>query len=193
MGRWEPGAAGRLREAAMALYAERGYDRTTVAEIADRAGVTARTFFRHFADKREVLFYGSDSLRGLIVGVIADAPATATAMDAVNRALQAVAAMVQENPEPARLRNKIMSANPELREREFVKLAGIAAAMSVALRDRGVPEPAASLLGETGVAIYRIAFARWVGEPGQPDLAAILRECTAELKSALGDRLPSPA
>lgn len=196
MGRWEPNARGRLAQAALTLYAMQGFEQTTAAEIARAAGLTERTFFRHFADKREVLFYGSDSLRGLIVGVIADAPATATAMDVVNRALQAVAAMVQENPEPARLRDKIMSANPELREREFVKLADIAAAMSGALRDRGVPEPAASLLGETGVAIYRIAFARWIGEPGepgQPDLAAILRECTAELQSALGDRLPSPA
>jgi AcrR family transcriptional regulator len=196
MGRWEPNARGRLAQAALTLYAVQGFEQTTAAEIARAAGLTERTFFRHFADKREVLFYGSDSLQDLIVGVIADAPPTATAMDAVSRALQAVAAMVQENPEPARLRNKIMSANPELREREFAKLADIAAAMSVALRDRGVPEPAASLAAVTGIGVFKVAFARWISEPGQPDLPGIIRESMAELAGVLTDRLassPSPS
>src|SRR6266516_6807397 len=87
MARWEPDAAGRLREAAMALYAERGYDRTTVAEISDRAGVTARTFFRHFADKREVLFAGSEQLEQHMVAALTAAPASATPMEAVAAAV----------------------------------------------------------------------------------------------------------
>jgi AcrR family transcriptional regulator len=191
MGRWEPNARGRLAQAAMALYAEQGFEQTTAAEIARLAGLTERSFFRHFADKREVLFYGMDSVRDLLVRAVADVPSSATAIDAVSAALQATAAMVQENPEPARLRNAVMSANPELRERELTKLAELAAAMASALRDRGVPEPTASLAAETGVAAYKVAFARWISEPGQPDLPAILRESMEELRGVLTDRLAS--
>ena len=74
MGRWEPNARGRLEQAAMELYLERGFDQTTVAEIAERAGLTERTFFRHFADKREVLFAGAGALQELLVSAVAGAP-----------------------------------------------------------------------------------------------------------------------
>jgi AcrR family transcriptional regulator len=188
MGRWEPNARGRLAQAALTLYAEQGFEQTTAAEIARRAGLTERTFFRHFVDKREVLFYGTDSLRDLLVRAIADAPSSATAMDAVSAALQVVGVMVQENPEPARLRHAVMSANPELRERELIKLAEIAAAMASALRGRGIPESTASLAAETGIAVYRVAFARWASQPGQPDLPGILRESMAELTDVLTGR-----
>ena len=193
MGRWEPNARGRLAQAALTLYAEQGFEQTTAAEIARAAGLTERTFFRHFADKREVLFYGTGALRDVVVRAIADAPPAATAMDAVSLVLQTVGRLIQETPEIARARAAIVAANPELRERELVKFAEIAAGMARALRDRGVPEPAASLTAEAGIAIYKVSFARWVSEPGQPDLLAILRESTAELSNALGDRLPSPA
>jgi AcrR family transcriptional regulator len=187
MGRWEPDARGRLAQAALTLYAEQGFEKTTAAEIAARAGLTERTFFRHYADKREVLFYGMDSLRDILVRAIADVPISAGPMDAVGTALQAVADMVQENPEYARLRNAVVSANAELRERELIKLAQLAAAMAGALRDRGIPEPAASLAAETGIAVYRVAFARWIGEPGQPDLPSILRESIEELRGVLAN------
>jgi AcrR family transcriptional regulator len=191
MGRWEPNARGRLAQAALTLYAEHGFEQTTAAEIARFAGLTERTFFRHFADKREVLFYGMDSLRDLIVRAIADAPSSAGPMDAVGAALAAVCAMVQESPEPARLRYAVMSANAELRERELIKLAELAAAMAGALRDRGVIESAASLAAETGIAVYRVAFARWISEPGRPDLPGILRESMEELRDVLAGRLLS--
>src|SRR5215471_19817634 len=102
MGRWEPNARGRLAAAALALYAEQGFEQTTVAEIAARAGLTERTFFRHFADKREVLFYGMDMARDLLTRTVADAPASAAPMDAVRAGLEAFGAMIQENPERAR-------------------------------------------------------------------------------------------
>src|SRR6516162_6467851 len=89
MGRWEPDARGRLAKAAMVLYAEQGFERTTVAEIAARAGLTERTFFRHFADKREVLFYGMERLRGLLARAVADAPASAAPMELVGAAFEA--------------------------------------------------------------------------------------------------------
>ena len=174
----------------MALYAEQGFEQTTVAEIAARAGLTERTFFRHFADKREVLFYGMDRLRDLLARAVADAPASATAMDAVGAAFEAAGAMFQENPERVRLRDAIVSANAELRERELIKLAAFASTVAGALRDRGIPEPAASLAAETGVAVFKVAFARWISDPGQPDLPGIFRESMAELRGALADRAP---
>ena len=190
MGRWEPDARGRLAKAAMALYAEQGFEQTTVAEIAARAGLTERTFFRHFADKREVLFYGMEMMRDLLVRAVADAPDSATAIDAVGAAFEAAGAMLQENPERVRLRDAIVSANAELRERELIKLAAFASAVAGALRDRGIPEPAASVAAETGVAVFKVAFARWVSEPGQADLPGIFRELMAELRDALTDRAP---
>ena len=190
MGRWEPDARGRLAKAAMALYAEQGFEQTTVAEIAARAGLTERTFFRHFADKREVLFYGMEMMRDLLVHTVADAPASATAMDAVGAAFQAAGAMLQENPERVRLRDAIVSANAELRERELIKLAAFAAAVAGALRDRGIPEPAASLAAETGVAVFKVAFACWASGPGQQDLPGIFRELMEELRGVLADRAP---
>ena len=191
MGRWEPNARGRLAKAALTLYAEQGFEQTTAAEIARLAGLTERTFFRHFADKREVLFYGTDELRDLLVHAVAEAPPGAGAMDAVSAALQVVGAMIQETPEPARLRYAVVSANPELRERELVKMAEFAAAMAGALRDRGIPEPAASLAAETGIVVYRVTFARWIGEQAQPGLPELLRESVEELRDVLVDRLTS--
>ena len=190
MGRWEPDARGRLAKAALALYAEQGFEKTTVAEIAKQAGLTERTFFRQFADKREVLFYGMEMLRDLLVRAVADAPASATAMDAVSAAFQAAGAMLQESSERVRLRDAVVSANAELRERELIKLAAFASAVAAALRDRGVPEPAASLAAETGVAVFKVAFARWASEPGQPDLPGTFRESMAELRDVLADRAP---
>jgi len=190
MGRWEPNARGRLAKAAMELYAERGFDQTTVAEIAARAGLTERTFFRHFADKREVLFYGMEMLQDLLARAVADAPASATPMDAVGAALEAAGAMLQENPDRVMLRDSIVSGHPDLRERELIKLAAFASALAGALRDRGIPEPAASLAAETGIAVFRVAFARWISEHGQPDLPGILRESMAELRDVLAGRAP---
>src|SRR5271168_1327836 len=103
MGRWEPNARGRLVQAAFALYGERGFEETTVAEIAERAGLTERTFFRHFADKREVLFAGADALQELVVSAVASAPATAAPIDAAVAGVQAAAALLQEGHEYSRL------------------------------------------------------------------------------------------
>jgi AcrR family transcriptional regulator len=196
MGRWEPNARGRLAQAALTLYAEQGFEQTTAAEIARLAGLKERSFFRHFADKREVLFYGTDSVRDLLVRAIAEAPSSAAPMDAVTAALRVVADMVQENPEPARQRYAVVSASAELRERELIKLAELAAAMAGALRERGIPASAASLAAETGIAVYRVAFARWITDAGRQELQEILRESIEELRDVLAGQLassPSPS
>src|SRR5215217_8219895 len=99
MARWEPNAEGRLREAAMELFAERGYEQTTVADIAERAGLTSRTFFRYFADKREVLFSSKEAFEQPLVDALEAAPAGAPPMAAVAAALDAFAERVGGNRE----------------------------------------------------------------------------------------------
>src|ERR1017187_5165642 len=134
MGRWEPNARGRLEQAALELYVERGFEQTTVAEIAKRAGLTERTFFRHFADKREVLFWGAGSLREFLVSTLASAPDSAAPIDAVAAALEAAGALLQERRDYAGQRQAIIAANVDLQERALIKLASLAAAMTDTLR-----------------------------------------------------------
>jgi AcrR family transcriptional regulator len=174
----------------MELYGDQGFDETTVAQIAARAGLTERTFFRHFTDKREVLFYGMEMLRDRLARAVADAPPSATPMEAVSAALEAAGALFQENPDRVRLRDSIVSANADLRERELIKLAALASAVAAALRERGIPDPSASLAAETGVAVFKVAFARWISDPAQPDLPAMIRESMADLRDVLADRAP---
>ena len=183
MARWEPNAAGRLREAALELFEGRGYEQTTVAEIAARAGLTERTFFRHFADKREVLFQGAASLQEFLVNTVASAPESFAPIDAVTAALEAAGARLQERRESARQRQTIIEANAELQERELIKLASLASAIAGSLRRRGVTDPAASLAAEAGIAVFKIAFERWVNETSQPDLPRLIRESLDELKA----------
>ena len=191
MGRWEPNARDRLARAALTLYAAQGFEQTTVAEIAARAGLTERTFFRHFADKREVLFYGMDRARDMLASAVAEAPADAAPMDAVGAALEALGTALGENPERVRLRDAVVSTSAELRERELIKLAAIGLAVAAALRERGIAEPAASLAAETGVAVFKVAFARWISEPDQRDLPQIIRESMQDLRGVLADRAPA--
>jgi len=183
MVRWEPDSRGRLAQAALDLYGERGFERTTVAEIAARAGVTERTFFRHFADKREVLFAGGDMLRDLLITALADAPQAAAPMDAVAVALNAAGAFFQERREYSRQRQAVIAANAELRERELIKLASLASAMADALRQRGVADPAASLTAEAGMAVFRVAFERWTNEADEQDLPQLIALSLEQLKA----------
>jgi AcrR family transcriptional regulator len=183
MGRWEPNARGRLEQAALELYSERGFEQTTVAEIAKRAGLTERTFFRHFADKREVLFWGAGSLQELLVGTVASAPDSAAPIAAVAAAIEAAGALLQERREYARQRQAVIAANVELQERELIKLASLASAIAGTLRQRGVAALAASLTAEAGIAVFRIAFERWVSETSEADLPQLIRESLDELKA----------
>jgi AcrR family transcriptional regulator len=183
MGRWEPDARGRLEQAALALYGERGFEQTTVAEIAARAGLTERTFFRHFADKREVLFAGAGSLQDLLVSTLASTPDSAAPIDAIAAALEAAGTLLQERREYARQRQTVIAANAELQERELIKLASLSAALADTLRRRGVRDPAASLTAEAGIAVFRIAFELWINESNQRDLPQLIRESLDELKA----------
>jgi AcrR family transcriptional regulator len=196
MGRWEPNARGRLEQAAMELYGERGFDQTTVAEIAARAGLTERTFFRHYADKREVLFGGSEMLAELLVSAVAGASDSARPLDTVAAALEEVGALIQDSRgrDFARTRRSIIAANTELQERELIKLASWADTLAGALRERGVDDPAATLAAEIGIAVFRVAFDRWVGDGNDRDLRALIRESLDVLKGLTADgRQPATA
>jgi AcrR family transcriptional regulator len=191
VGRWEPDARGRLAGAALELYAERGYDRTTAADIAERAGVTERTFFRHFADKREVLFDGSNTLENAVVAAIADAPADAAPLDAAGEALALASRMLEERRDYARLRAQVIAANASLQERELLKLSTLGITAADALRARGVPALAASLAAESAVTVFKVGFERWLADLAAASGAAApaapidvhVRAALAELKS----------
>jgi AcrR family transcriptional regulator len=186
VGRWEPGARERLRTAAIELFAERGYEETTVAEIAARAGLTQRTFFRYFADKREVLFDGTNELMTLLVDAVTNAPESMSPLDAIITALDAAAEAVFD-PRRATVhrRQAIVAANPEPRERELLKLATMTAGLADALRTRGVPDPTAALIAETGMALFKTAFDRWTSEPNSLGLSAYIHQTLADLRATL--------
>src|ERR1700730_4550956 len=158
MSRWQPDARARLQEAALALYGERGAEQTTVAEIAERAGLTKRTFFRYFTDKREVLFWGSELLEQQMVAAIEAAPASASALGMIGAALDAAAVRFEEVREFAGPRHRIIASSHELQERELIKAPSLAGAMARALARGGPGRPAAPLSGWTGTTIMHVAF-----------------------------------
>lgn len=182
MGRWEPDARSRLEEAALFCYFTNGFDQTTVAEIAARAGLTERTYFRHFADKREVLFGGAVEFQGHITRAVASAPSGMGPLDAALEGLAAAGALLQPWRSRAVQRNAVVTANVELQERELVKLAGLALAIGGVLRDRGTPDAVARLTGEVAVAAFRTAFDRWVHADADTDLATLVRASRDELE-----------
>ena len=186
MSRWEPDAPGRLQLAAMELYLERGFEQTTVAEIAERAGLTERTFFRHFSDKREVLFIGGEEFRALFVSAVVGAPDDAAPLIAVAAALQAAAASFEPRRPWSQKRQRVIDANPALQERELIKLANVASAVAVALRDRGVVEPTASLAAQAGIAVFHVGFTEWIATDNDRSFAQILDDGLAALAVVAG-------
>ena len=181
MSRWQPNARGRLMQAALELYAERGYDQVTVAEIAERAGLTERTFFRHFTDKREVLFSGE--VDDQVLAALRAAPDSASPIDAVTTALTAAGALLEERRAFARQRHAVIDANPRLQERELTKFASLSSAITDILRRRGLDATAASLTAEAGVTVFKTAYQRWIVEDNRHDFAALVRDSLAELRA----------
>ncbi len=183
MSRWEPDAAGRLIKAAIELFDEQGYDATTVAEIAERAGLTKRTFFRHFPDKREVLFNGSLELERVWLDGIAAAPEDADPLAAVTAGFGPITQLFADRLPFARLRAAIVAANPELRERELIKLHRLAEAIEGALLHRGVSQNAAILAAQAGVTVFHVAFGRWVRQDDPARFRQYLDESLEELRT----------
>ncbi|HEX3490254.1 MAG TPA: helix-turn-helix domain-containing protein [Streptosporangiaceae bacterium] len=185
MARWEPNARARLVVAALDLFTEQGYDSTTVSQIADRAGLTKTTFFRHFPDKREVLFAGQDIHRQILADAIAGVPGQATPLEAVTAGLDALtASFTQAHREFGPRLAAVIAANRELEERATFKRASLAAAMTSGLRQRGVPDPAAGLAAELGARAFYGAFTRWVEPAGQQTFTELARQELDELRTA---------
>ena len=185
MARWEPNARERLERAALALFTERGFDATTVAEIADRAGLTKSTFFRHFADKREVLFGGQDLLVQRFSDAIRSAPPAATTAGCLAAALEAAAvAFTPDRHDLAPQRRAVIAANSELQERELLKRARFGSAMADALRARGADDTTARLAAEVGVLAFSTAYARWAAPGNRQPFTEIAHEALRDLQAS---------
>jgi AcrR family transcriptional regulator len=183
--RWQPNASERLLLAALDLFEERGYDNTTVTEIATGAGLTKSTFFRHFQDKREVLF-GGDAMTGILVAGIAAAPAEATPLEAVANAVDALGreAFTPARREFSARRRAVIAANPELQEREALKGLARRDSMADALRRRGVPDLTSCVAAELGALTLKIAYERWSDTTNGDEFSDVARGTLGELQAA---------
>ena len=188
MARWAPNGIERLQAAAMELYLDPGYDKVTVAEIAARAGLTKRTFFRYFPDKREVLFFGTEKLETLVTEGVMASPRGMSALEAVAAALAPIAQLSDGDPVHAgfaRQRQAVIQANAELHERELSKHASLAAALTAALRRRGVTASAAKLAADAGLSAFAAGFERWVDDTDGRSLTNHLREAMRGLEAVV--------
>jgi AcrR family transcriptional regulator len=184
MSRWKPDARGRLARAAIELFTEQGFAATTVPQIAARAGLTTRTFFRHFADKREVLFAGDEELPALVARLVADAPAALGPLPVIAYGLEAVAATWPAGQRAyLRARRAVIRADAGLRERELRKLAVLADAIDLGFRERGVDALTATLAAQVAVAVFGVALDRWLDHDGERPLAEFARDTLRALRA----------
>lgn len=182
MVRWVPAARERLQAAALDLFATRGFEQTTTADIAQSVGLTERTFFRHFADKREVLFYGQEEFLDAFLEGVHASPPESSPLQIVADALRSAAGLFPDERRPySRQRQSVIEANPALQERELHKLSGLAAALAAALRNRGVAEPAATLAAQSCSTVFGLAFAQWIREDETRSLDDVCAEILGEL------------
>ncbi len=181
--RWSPDARGRLEQAAYQLFLSPGYEQTTVADIAARAGLTERTFFRHFADKREVLFSGALVLQAELVRALDAVPPALPAIEAVRIAVEAISTLMHGRRALARERQQVVAAHTDLRERELIKRATLTAALAEGLQRRGVPEPAASLAADMGMTVFYVGFGRWLDDPAGREFVEVIHAGFDELKA----------
>jgi AcrR family transcriptional regulator len=183
--RWEPDAYGRLQQAALDLFTERGFENTTVAEIAERAGLTKRTYFDHFADKREVLFSGSEHVDELVMTEIREQPESVPPLQAVAAGLKTASNTIfEQRREAATKRRQIIAASLELHERDMVKRATLADTIAAALRDRGIAEQAADVVAWSAVALFYVALAKWTEPANRQPLAELIDEALEEFLDA---------
>ena len=183
MSRWSPNARGRLEQAAYELFRDRGYEQTTVADIAKRAQLTERTFFRHYSDKREVLFGGAAILQDEVMRALDGSPPDLPTIEAVRIAVEAASCLMRGRREFARERQRIVAAHADLQERELIKRATLTAALAHALQRRGVVEPTASLAADMGMAVFYVGFGRWLDDPAGREFLEIVHEGFDQLRA----------
>lgn len=183
MTRWSPDGRRRLQDAALQLFEERGYSETTVAAVAEHAGLTERTFFRHFNDKKEVLF--DENRLGELVAAETRASDASTAVEMAADGFRAVAAQLQLEPARVRRRALVIAASPELQERELLKITEWTAAVTRALEAERVEPRAARIAAEVSTAIFRIAYGIWLEATDPMNLVATLDALLKVLRSVL--------
>lgn len=191
MGRWRPNASERLQHAAMELFVERGYDAVTVVEIADRAGLTKRSFFNHFADKREALFAGAAVFEAGVLGYLADAEFRSDPVDVAVRALTRAGQHLANYAGSARARRDLIASSRDLQERNLIKMAALAAAIAGGLRERGVASRGATFAAQAAVSVFTVAYDDWV-EDASADFSSLTRRSLAEFRLAVHDATDAP-
>jgi AcrR family transcriptional regulator len=186
MSRWEPDARDRLERAALDLFGEHGFDRVTVPEITARAGLTTRTFFRHFADKREVLFADADQMPVLAARLVLGAPPGLGPAEVVAHGLPTLAAAFEGRLEQLKQRKAVIDGHDGLRERELRKMERLVDAIAEAFRGRGVDDLTAAVVAETAVGVVKVALGRWITSDGRESLRAIMTDSLARISDAFG-------
>jgi AcrR family transcriptional regulator len=185
MPRWEHGSKERLKQAAMDLFDEQGYPNTSAVQIAERARVTTRTFFRYFSDKQAVVFADAEVLSAALVQGILDAEDVARPLHTVVRALAGFDWQALAPREALRRRDALIASNPDLLERELMKQDEMADAFSGALRGRGVDAVTAELAARVGIEVFRTAYRQWLSDSG-PDLAETVDTTMSALAALVG-------
>lgn len=183
MARWQPGARDRMAVAAFELFHERGFEQTTVNDIAERAGVDKRTFYRHFGDKREALFTDGDQMRDFLVEAVREGDPGAPFAAVLAAFDQAADKIFSDRLAFARTRQAVITTSSELAEREALKMESLVRAIADALTDTGTPETAAALAAQAGISVFRVAFSRWVADGNERTLTELLAEVAAELRA----------
>ncbi|MFI5912841.1 TetR family transcriptional regulator [Dactylosporangium sp. NPDC051541] len=173
MPRWEHGSLERLQRAAFELFEEQGFPATSAVQIAERAGVTTRTFFRYFGDKEEVPFADAGRLRAALVEAVRHAGDIAEPLHVVTLALAGFDWGSLGSRESQRRRDLMIAANPELLERDLIKQQQLGDGFGDALRRRGVDPDVAELAARVGIQVFRIAYQRWVHAERDLDLRAL--------------------
>jgi AcrR family transcriptional regulator len=191
MPRWDPKAEERLRNAALELFLEHGYENVTVTQITERAGLTRRTFSRYFTDKRDVLFAGSEQLPPALADAVVRAGDTLAPFEALLTALVEIAGVFADRVPHAARRRAVIKSSPELQERERTKFAAVTDALADALQQRGAAASQALLLAHVGAAIFQTAFEWWTDQPDHADFPTRIREAATELAANVGGSTPS--
>ncbi len=194
MGRWAPDARERLERAALDLFAEHGFDAVTVPDITARAGLTTRTFFRHFTDKREVLFADADQMPVLAARLVLDAPPGLGPVAVVARGLPVLGAAFEGRLDQLKRRGAVVAGHEGLRERELRKLESVVDAIADAFRARGVDDLTAAVVAEIAVGVVKVALRRWIDSDGHVPLGTVMAESLARTSQAFDrfDRDPQP-
>jgi len=180
-------ARARFQSAALALFEERGVSGTTVSEIAARAQLTERTFYRYFSDKREVLFWRADEFQSRVVAAVERGPGNRSPLTLVIGALEAVSDFFDGDRATVMRRMTIVATHAECLEREMLKMQTLTSAIRATLEARGVDALQARMASEVGVAVSRIALERWITDTTERDLAHHIQRSREELDKVVLD------